>query len=663
MLRKTGWFMVLMFVALFFTACGEDKPAPPPGQQAEEKKAGTEEGKAQEGKKEQGAAGEAEAEPGKKEAAPGQAGTEAGKVEASAEQGAVEEPVRRDPSNVHLERTLKKVVAYGVTGPIDATRDKVLDLLPPPAKAMAQLGWAGGLDEIATKTGLKTLDWVDTQRGIGFALEGRDRPLLAIPIRSEEAFKAALPESFEMDENRGYAIDDAYLFPYGKFVLLSDSYRTIDLIEGDLKLELTRLTTDKLFRLVLGGPSLHTLFSSLLDEAERNMGETIPMQQEQKEFLARLFNFAKEVVADIDEISFSLDLQGNDLVIRYELIPVEGSKVALTFAAMKPGEFKSATYLPAKSFMVFAQYVPPESYLPWLSRYVDLMSAAWRLSAEEKVKFGKLYAELISYYGADSAFAVYADSSFPLSMSGVATTRDGLKAREKIYEFYAMLFDRMMKELPPENRAMFENRSFKEIVDGLAPVFANLGIILKMENEDYRGSRVDYLVMIFDWEKLKLPPEAAWVPQIIKEQLAFAFGFSKENMVATFGPNAVVRAKEVLDKSSGLALKDVFGETFDATQYSGVFGMSVSKLVDSLMEIQILADLAEGQEWIPLLKKSRGLLAYAGKMDKGGWFEARLDIKSIVDVAAPVIMKEMAAPKAVPEPPLPAVEPVPEAGE
>lgn len=648
MLRQTRWFMVLALVAMFIVvqACGDDKPATPPGQQAEEKKAEGDEAKKDEAEKAEAGKDEPTAEDGKPAPAEGDKPDDGQPGEGEAAKVAGEEVVKRKAPNVQLERTLRKVVAYGVTGPIDTTKNKVIDLLPPQIKGMAQMGWGMGLSDLASKAGLKNLDWLDTSRGIGFALEGKDRPLLAIPVKSEEAFRAAIPDSMEADENMGYQVEDAYLFPYGKFVLMSDSYRTIDLIEGDLKLELTRLTTDKVFKIVLGGPSLHTLLSSLLDEVERNMGETIPMQQEQKEFLARLFNFVKEMVGELDEVSVSMDVAGNDLVIRYDVVPLEGSKIAASLAAMKPGQFKSATYLPVKSFLVFAQYVPPEVYAPWLPRYVDLMSVAWKLSPEEKAKFGKLYAELISFYGADSAFAIYSDSSFPLCMSGVANMKDGLKARDKIYEFYAMLFERTMDELPPENRAMFENRSFKEIVDGLAPVFANLGIVLKMENEEYRGGMVDYLLVTFDWEKLKLPPDAAWIPQVIQKQLGFAFGFSAQHMVASFGPNAIVRAKEVLDKSAGFDLKTLFGDTFDETQYSGVFGMSVPRLVESLLEIQILAELAEGQEWIPLLKKSRGFLAYSGTKENTGWLEAHLDIKSIVDVAAPIMMKEFGGTKA-----------------
>jgi len=632
-------------LSVALTACGDKKeePAAPAAGQEEKKaepaaakEAGTPapEAKAEESKKT-----EAGKETAEEAAAPADAAAPAELPKP--EPTKVEEPAVAPFGNIQVERALQKVTAFGVTGPIGKTRERIVALLPADLQATAGMALDAALGDLSAKAGLKNMEWLDQTRGVGFAFEGKDRPLVAIPIVDEEKFKAALPEGVAPDENHGYKFEESYVLPYGKVLLVSDSFRTIDLIEGDLKLELTRVATDEVLMLTLAGASLKTLVSTLLDEMERNLGENMPMQQEQKEFLARFFNLIKELIADIDKITFTLDIEANDLVFRHELACVPGSKLATTLEALRPGSFKTASLLPAKSFMMVAQTVPQEVYGPWIPRYVDMMASAWRMNDAEREQFGKLYAELIGYFGPDSAFGIYADSAFPLSMSAVTASVDGLAARERLFAFYDLIFKRMLQELPPENRQMFANRSLKEIVNGLAPVFANVGISIKLESEDYRGAKVDYLMLEFDWAKLRLPPDAAWLKQVIQKQLGGAFGFSKNLTVFTFGPNPVVRAKEALDGTPGLTLTDTFGASFDETKYALVFAASVPKIIDSLNEIPIVATALAAQPWVEKLKASKGLQGLAGKMENGGWLEVRIDIKAVVDIVAPMIAAEL----------------------
>ncbi len=646
--RKLALFVAWMFLAAVgAVACGEDPPPPKP---ADKKQAAKDEG---EGKKKEGT----KDDEGKAKEGEEKAGDKAGDDQGAPSDEA-KTPERPAAPNIHMQRTLSKVTAYGVTGPLNGSMAKLQGVLPPPMRVMADTGLEGLLQEVAGKSGMKNMDWLDRTRGIGFGFEGKDKPLIAVPIVGSDAFKAALPDGAVQDENHGYVLGDSYVMPYGKYLLVSDSFRTIDIVEGDLKLELTRLTTDKLVLVTLEGHSLKTLASSILDEMEREMGENMPMQQDQKEFLARAFNFAKEALADLDKLTVTLDLLGNDMVIRTELLTLKGTKLATSFGALRPGAFKSATLLPGKSYLVGAQYYPSESFTPWLPRYVDLMASAWKLGLEEKMVFSKLYAELISYYGPDSAFAVYTDSGFPMSMTGIATAVDGLKVRDLMYQFYQMLFAKVIQDLPPENRQMFHNRSLKEVVDGLAPVFANLGLGIQMQSEDYRIGKVDSIVIEFDWVKLKLPPEVAWVQDIIKRRLGGAMGFSKDYVVGAFGPNCVVRVKEVLDLTPGLKLTDFFGPAFDESKYWMVFGVSAPQLVDAIMGVKVLADAIGNEYWVQQLRNSSGLLVYAGKLEEDGiWIEGKLDVRTVVEAAAPAILKSMTEKKD--EVRKPATEPTP----
>jgi len=650
-------FAVVLFAALPLAGCSEDKPAGPPTGEKEKKAEPEKDKEAEKGKKEEAA----KTEEGEKAGKPGEVGdgekAEFGKVEEgkTPDDGAGERAkaieAAAQSAKAQLDRTLRKVTTYGVTGPIGKTMEAIVKMVP--AEVQADLGKLldEGMQELAVEGDLKNMDWLDTSRGIGFVFEGKDKPLVAIPTISKEKFLEALPEGREPDENQGYQMKDSYVLPMGKFLFVSDTYRTIELIEGDLKLELTRLSTDKVLLVVVGGESMKILVSSALDEMERTLGENMPMQQEQKEFLAKFFNFVKEIVGEIELVTLTLDLDRDDLVIRYELKTVDGSKLAASCASLKPGTFEAASYLPAKSYLVMAQHTPFESVRPWMSRYVDMVATAWKLKESEKGDFAKMYTRLMSLFGPDSAVAVYSDSSFPLAFSSVTQAKGGIESRDLIYGFYKIIFDRALEDLPPDQRQMFANRSLKEVVDSFAPVLQNLGIGIKMDTEQYQGGVVDFLVFTFDWDKLDLPPSAVWMREVIKGRLGGALGFSKEYMVMTFGPNPIVRAKEVLDKTQGLKLAELVGPEVADGKYVGLFALSFDKLVSGLLEIGVVAQFMETEPWLMKVREMKQLVVLAGLQKGGVWVETVVGLKSVIEAFDEPLREAMASEKKADAPP------------
>jgi hypothetical protein len=620
---------LLVTVGLMLAGCGEDKPPVPIKKKAEEgDKGGEEKGKPGEAKKVADDSAAAGAERGAAKTEGEAAGTIGATKEAAPTP--VADATRAQATQVHLDRTLRKVTAFGVTGPMNKTRDKIIGMLPEAVREKAREGFEMGLKEIAGEGDLKDMDWLDLTRGLGFAFEGKDKPLLAIPIVSAEAFKAALPDGLTADEGNGYTIDDNYLVPYEKVLFMTDSPRTLELIEGDLKLELTRLTTDKTVLLVLGGASLKVLLSSALDEVEREMSENMPMQQEQKEFLAKLFNFLKELLGEIEQIRITVDLAGENLVLRYEITTVDGSRLGQSLGMLKPGSFKAAGFLPAKSYLVMAQNVDSASAAPFMARYVDLVATAWKLKEEERGEFTKLYTKLVTMFGPDAAFSMYADSSFPMAMSSVTQTKDGMAARDQIYAFYMLVLNKVIEELPPDQRQIFASGSLKQVVDSFAPVLLNLGVGVKMDSEEYRNSKVDYLVFTFDWEKLDLPPSAAWLKQIVRSRIGGALGFSQDYMVFTFGPNPIVRAKEILDQTPGLKLVEMIGPGVEEDKFVVVAGLSVERLMGAVLDIGIVAAMIGQEPWVEKVRHIKSLVLTAGTTDGGLWTEAVIGVASII---------------------------------
>jgi hypothetical protein len=621
---------LLVTVGLMLAGCGNDKPPAPMKQKsADGEKAGEEKGKPGEQKKETTGEGEKAGAEGEAVKAEGEAAGTEGAVKEAAPIP-VAEATRAKATQVQLDRTLRKVTAYGVTGPIDSTRDKIIDMLPTAVRAKAREGFEVGLKGIAGENGLTNMEWLDLTRGLGFAFEGKDKPLLAIPIVSAEAFKAALPDGLTADEANGYTIADNYMVPYEKVLFMTDSSRTLELIEGDLKLELTRLSTDKTVLLVLGGASLKVLLSSALDEAEREMSENMPMQQEQKEFLAKLFNFMKELLGEIEQIRITMDLAGENLVLRYEITTVDGSRLGQSLGMLEAGSFKAAGFLPAKSYLVMAQNVDSASAAPFMNRYIDLVATAWKLKEEERGEFAKMYTRLVTMFGPDAAFSMYADSSFPMAMSSVTQTKDGMAARDQIYAFYMLVLNKVIEELPQDQRQIFASGSLKQVVDSFAPVLLNLGVGVKMDSEEYRTNKIDYLVFTFDWEKLSLPPSYAVLKQIIRSRIGCAIGFSQEYMVFTFGPNPIVRAKEVLDQTPGLKLVEMIGPGVEEDKYVVVAGLSVERLMGAILDVGVVAAMIGQEPWVEKVRHVKSLVLTAGTSDGALWTEAVVGVASII---------------------------------
>lgn len=628
-----GHVLVALIVAvgLFTVGCSDGTPPVPKskktaGQEADkaDKEKGKAEGAASEATKEGAAAKE-----GKVDGAADEAAGKEGVVTEDAKAPVADE-TRDRATQIHMDRTLRKVTAYGVTGPLSKTRDKIIEMLPAAVRAKAREGFELGLKEMAREGKLKNMDWLDLTRGLGFAFEGKDKPLLAVPIVSAEAFKAALPETAVADEGNGYVLGDSYVVPFEKFLFMTDSPRTLELIEGDLKLELTRLSTEKTVLVVLGGASLKVLLSSALDEVEREMSENMPMQQEQKEFLAKLFNFLKELLGEIDQIRLTVDLNGADLVLRYEITTVDGSRLGQSLSLLKPGSFKAAGYLPAKSYLVMAQNIDSASAAPFMNRYIDLVATAWKLKEEERGEFAKMYTKMVTMFGPDAAFSMYADSSFPMAMSSVTQTSDGTAARDQIYAFYMLVLNKVIQELPPDQRQIFASGSLKQVVDSFAPVLLNLGIGVKMDSEDYRTGKVDFLVFTFDWEKLELPPSAAWLKQIVRSRLGGALGFSQDYMVFTFGPNPIVRAKEILDKTPGLKLVEMIGPGVEENKYVLVAGLSVERLLGAILDVGAVAALIGQEPWVERARQVKSLVFTAGTVEGGMWAEGVVGVSSII---------------------------------
>jgi hypothetical protein len=300
--------------------------------------------------------------------------------------------------------------------------------------------------------------------------------------------------------------------------------------------------------------------------------------------------------------------------------------------------------MPAKSWYIQGQKIPPAVFLPWLDRYMDIVSSALQMTAQDKYEMTGSYRDLVTLLNGDASTAFYTDAGFPFSMSVVAITNDGTKTRELVDRVYGYYFRKTLDGLPPETRQALTGRTLQDLVGQLNPMVKPFGMDLAISSETYAEVVIDYLRINMDYSLLKLPPEAGWVKNVIKEKLEAAIAYTPDKIVFTFGPNGVVRAKEIIDGTRQFDAPAVFGKGVNEARYNQMARFDYLRLVDDLREIPPAAAFFEGEakEILDILRGDPGLFFYGGTKESSAWFEVRMDITRVLALAARAALKQAA---------------------
>jgi len=428
--------------------------------------------------------------------------------------------------------------------------------------------------------------------------------------------------------------------------MLSDKQENIDQLDGALKVELSKLQVEQIFSVFLEGASIHPLISTALDEVERSMEQVAPMDPTQKEFFAKVFNLLKDIVAEIDRVEITLDIADKDMVLRYALSTIAGTNLHTAVSNSRNDAINTLKYMPTKSWIVGGQNIDLKVFMPWLERYMDILSSMYSMSTDEKTELWKDYKVMINLMTGDSAFAVYTDAGFPMSMTSVTEIADGAKMAELTYGMYDYFFQKAMDTLPPESRQVFSGRSFKELIAQVQPMIKTFGLNLKIDTETYQGVQMDYLRISLDYALMDLPPDVVWLKEMIKDKVDFVIAFAPKHLIITMGPNALVRAKEVVDGNAQMNPADLFPGV-DAAKYNFVMNFSPLVLMDSLDVIP------EFRTWIreeagaemEMVAGHKGLFILGGVDGGKAWMDVRMGMDKIMPLVEHAIKKEMEAPK------------------
>ena len=658
---RTHWMLLVaaMVVVLTFGCSDDKKPQQPPGtekkaEQPEKKTAPAPAPAPQEKKAEPAEEGPA----GEKPASEEPAAVAPERVEPA--DGTVEAPKDTLPDMPaeppkQIERALAKTALHGGMAPLDVLVEKVGSVLSPGLKAMMETAiYQGLLAEIAGEMKMTDMDWFDRTRSLRIAVRSQDSVVLLVPITSTEKFLAALPADLrpegEATAPLRFKLGDSFAEVVGKDLLLSDAQENIDQLDGALKLELSKLQVEPIFSVFLEGASIHPLVSTALDEVERNMEQVAPMDPTQKEFFAKIFNLLKDIVAEIDRIEINLDIADNDMVLRYAVSTIAGTNLHAAVSGSSNAAIDTLKYMPAKSWFVGGQNIDPKLFMPWLERYMDILASMYSMSTDEKIELWKDYKVMVNLMTGDVAYAVYTDAGFPMSMSSVTEVADGAKMAELTYGMYDYFFQKAMDTLPPESRQMFAGRSLKELIAQVQPMIKSFGVNLMLDTEIYQGVQMDYLRISLDYTLMNLPPDVAWLKEIVKDKLDFVIAFAPKHLVFTLGPNALVRAKEIVDGTTQMNPADLFPGV-DAAKYNFVMNFSPLSLMDSLdviPEFQAWVREEAGKE-IEMVAGHKGIFILGGANGGKAWMDVRVDIEKVMPLVEHAIKKEMEAPKATDE--------------
>lgn len=651
-MKPCRYLFLLVMILTLAMGCGDDpKPAAPPGAKKtakQDKKAapGATQNKQEPKDPKAAAAGpEDGAQPSSQPT-----GEQVEPVAPSAERGeqapdttpeaaapATAQPKAEEPPAA-ISRALTQVSLHGGLASIDVILQKVGAILPENLRGLMNAAVLGaGMADLAEKLGLKNMGWLDTSRSIRIAVKSRDSVVLVVPITSEQALLESLsPEVaatvVEKDGLKRFN-NKAWFEVMGNEVFVSDKEQNLDALEGALRLELTRLTLDGLLLLKMSSESFLPLFNSALDELEQNLEQIAPLAPAQKELFAKLFSFVKDILADLAEIELRVDIVGKDLSVKYSFTAKPGSKLAFAVEEIGNGTIQTLASMPAKSWLILGEKLPTKAFLPWLDRYIEMIAAAYSLSEEDKLVLSKDYRTLLELFTGDASVAFYADSGFPIALSSVVIVKDGPKTMELVYKLYDYFFQKATEGLPPDARAMFAGRSMSDLINQMSPVAKTFGINLELSTEAYGGGTIDYLRVGLDYNVLNLPPNKLWLKDLLTDKLEVAIGASEDRFALTFGPNGLVRMKEIFDGTVHMDPLALFGQDLNMGKYNMVGNLRPMPLVNALMVIpdfanQMKASMAAEME---MLLGHNGLFLFAG-IDEGAtwWVDLRLDLDKLM---------------------------------
>ena len=506
---------------------------------------------------------------------------------------------------------------------------------------------------ISKTFGLSGGDWLDGSKPIRLAVanpgESRKPAVVALPLKSREAFERALPEEREARAD-GAAFkykageNDAWVAFSGDSVLLARDPAVLTLLKPFFEGPLASWRPDDAFEVSLSVANLTTMFAPELAKARTRITEKMTSRASRSpipgtaEWIREVIDWTFGAIGELDTVSFGVRTDGDHVMLPITLHPKRGAALEATFAAARDRSVTLLDCAPSATWLALGSSFDPHAGAGWMEGAAKLLAVAMNVDETRAARLGELFGTASILRTGETALFLSRDGSMSFAALYVGGTQDGAKQRDATLGGLGLLWDRAM-ELAAEKRGPIPSgidlTSFKTAVATIGPLLANIGIEVTLGSEPHTAGPVDFVKVRLDYDKLpvaKDDPEATQVVKsILGDTLTFATGFGKERYAFAVGPEATARVGAVIDgkQTQPPALRAALTRT--ASGASFVLWLS---LVDALRAFSPLPELANQRALIATMTGSDGSAFSVGSAPGGA-------LSVVFDVSMPMLRQVM----------------------
>lgn len=426
------------------------------------------------------------------------------------------------------------------------------------------------LERVKTSFGLTSTDWLDLDKPLRLAVPDPkkypDGFVALLPVGGGAKLETSVFASAKPKDGGHWASLEAapgktlYLDLEGDVLVLSSHPTLVKDLGGFVK-ELSGWTPAD--PLVLDGAvgNARTIFAAELAAAKAQMDgmakqlEEAGMKAPQLAAMQAMATGIFGVIDGLDRVGVALDPRGDFPRVAISFRPVAGSKLATTIAEAGKRRPALAPLVPAEAWFA-AVYDMDAKGLFDPESLMKALASEGKLPLEEadvKAAVG-LLGRLNELGTGSSAVTVSTSDSFPFALESISGVTDGAGAREALFGFLGLLFDKAWGKaraqlaqngVPAEQ---LPGETFPAFVEGVARLSGPAGIKPSIVS----GDGVDALALDLDWSRVgggRLPSQLSdLLLRLVGPRVELGFSAAANRIAFGFGPHGAARAKESVNK-------------------------------------------------------------------------------------------------------------------
>jgi len=483
--------------------------------------------------------------------------------------------------------------------------------------------------------GVKNLAWLDHTKPLRFVVldykKYANPLLLVLPIKTQEAFTAALPdnktEGAPDNQTRFTTVTgtENFVNVVGDWAVFSTDAKTFALVkpflDGGFKdyqfIELMDVQVSSTHFLKVAGEDIKA-FADTMDNMPATPGLEIPGIQEMLKKEVEMF---MSLLEQTQTARIVMKYDGDNLGLNSSVKVVPGKGLARFVDGTRSRQLELYKGLPADGWFVGAVNLDPKLFEDWATMGVEFWASMLKLEKEEQDKLQGLMAQLLAVETGDSAFWIGYDGDFPFRFLSITGITDPVKAKAALYETYGILFAKagaLIQSLAgPELATMpkMDWSSPKTLLASLKPELDKTGVTMDLKSQKVGDVDVDSLDIGVDYTKVPLPAgdeDLKEITDALGTKLSGALGFSKDRIYGTFGKAAVSDIEAISKGGNGDQLKDIIAGA--KTRVAGAVWFGLRDVLRIVAKID--DDIAQGMPNLETEKDPIGVTFLIGGRDE-----------------------------------------------